>query len=772
MNSFRRFSRRAWLLHGYLLASMILWPVPTVRSYWTWDTTTNAKVEITDPPVGDSWWEGDSDGDGLTNAEEVVFGSDPFQKDSDYDGLTDSDERDLTRVLYYGAGTTDPWNWDSNGNGHSDHDEYWAWQSGLALNVSYDGQTPPSPLPTDYYRDLDGDGTSNLWDYAPTDSGVTSPPADPGSGTSTPPDPTTTDSDGDTHYDSSDSHPSLNYLWEDWNDNGTNDSQEPPPPSDSDGDGYFDTSDSHPYNPSLWEDWNGNGTNDSQDIPPTYPPDPTSPPDPYYTNSDEDSTMDANDSDPTDASLWEDWNRNGINDSSEPPDSDGDGVTDADEYTAGTNPYFHDSDGDGLSDSEERTAQTNPLLVDTDSDGLTDHEEIFIYQKNPLLSRSHPGQQQIDYDRVNLADTDLDSIPNLVEAWYGRDPASDADAGSDLDVDGHSDLEAYLAGWAFTVSFTSYDQDRDGITDARESYWGFNPYDPDDATQDADHDGLLNIEEIRLGLNPLSATTHGSPDLEYTNTTWSLGWKACQNPGSSATTLDDDTDGDGMPDHWEHRHRLNLRDARDAIRDPDKDTLSNLTEYRFQSHPRIPKSESNTHDRTRLYATGKPLNAATTGGLMNRYRAQMAADAQTSTNLPQYSMVRLKQSTSSQPLNPQNVGGGGGCSCGRDTCTTCNGNLNVTCDSCCGSGNLGPGSCQGHLVPCLKYIDECGGHGSQCCTSTHSTNCDSSGHGTIYDRVFACTAHGHELDCYGQACPDAGHGHDSVDLRLRWRWRL
>jgi hypothetical protein len=35
MDSFRRFTRRAWLLHGYLLASMILWPVPTVRSYWT-----------------------------------------------------------------------------------------------------------------------------------------------------------------------------------------------------------------------------------------------------------------------------------------------------------------------------------------------------------------------------------------------------------------------------------------------------------------------------------------------------------------------------------------------------------------------------------------------------------------------------------------------------------------------------------------------------------------------------------------------------------------
>ncbi|MBK8038975.1 MAG: hypothetical protein IPK22_17865 [Verrucomicrobiaceae bacterium] len=762
MNTFRRFTRRAWLLHGYLLASMILWPVPTVRSYWTWNTATNAKVEIENPPVGDSWWDDDSDSDGMTNAQEVAFLSDPYNRDSDHDGLTDTDERDITPAMLGGAITTDPWNWDSNANGHSDHDEYWAWQSGLTLNVSYYGQTPPSPLPPDYYRDLDGDGTYNLWDYAPTDSSVSSPPADPGSGTGTPPDPTTTDSDGDTHYDSSDSHPSLNYLWEDWNYNGTNDSQEPPPPSDSDGDTHFDTSDSHPYDPSLWEDWNWNGTNDSQEIPPTNPTDPTSPPDPYYTNSDGDSAMDANDSDPTNPSLWEDWNRNSINDSAEPPDADGDGVTDADEYTAGTNPYFHDSDGDGLSDSEERTAQTNPLLVDTDADGLTDHEEIFIYQKNPLLSRSLPGQQQIDYYQVNLVDTDLDGIPDLVEAWYGRDPSSDADAASDLDVDGHSDLDAYLAGWAFNVSFTSYDQDRDGITDARESYWGFNPYDPDDATQDADHDGLLNMEEIRLGLDPLSATTHGTPDLTYANTTWSLGWKACLNPGSSATTLDDDTDGDGMPDHWEHRHRLDLRDARDAIRDPDKDTLSNLTEYRFLSHPRIPKSESNTHDRSRLYATGKPLNASTAGGLMNRYRAQIAAESAAPQNVfKEFSFAAF--AAWEWPDDPSNVPDNGNpipqCPCGRKDCEACEGN--GYCYGCGGSGTL---PCAGgHTTSCPTEVrGPCLGHGKRRCSSTHSGPCDGK-HGYKPGRKFDCSEHEHKPACEGDACEELEHSHEDSE---------
>ena len=594
MVKLRCYARHAWLLHVYLQASLIFLPLPAARSYWIWDSNANAKMEVTEPPAGSSWWEEDSDGDGMTNAEEAAFGSDPYCRDSDYDGLTDTDERDLTPAMLAYSGTTDPWNWDSDADGASDHDEYWSWQSGLTLNVSYFGQIPPSPLPPDYYRDLDGDGTYNLWDYAPTDSGVTSPPAAPGGGTGTPPTPSTTDSDWDGRVDASDSHPYTNWLWEDWNNNGTNDSQAPPPPSDSDWDGHFDTSDSHPYNPSLWEDWSNNGINDSQES----PPNPVSAPDPYYTDSDGDGTMDAYDSDSSSASLWNDWNRNGINDPSESPDTDGDGVTDSDEYTNATNPWFHDSDGDGLSDSEERTAQTNPLLVDTDGDGLTDHEEIFIYQTNPLLLRSIPGQQQTDYHRLNLTDGDLDGIPDLVEAWYGRDPTSNADAASDLDLDGHTDLEAYLVGWSFTVSFISYDQDRDGLTDARESYWGLNPYDPNDATQDADHDGLLNIEEIRLGLDPLSASTHGTPDLDYVNTACNLGWQPCLSLGSSATSLDNDTDGDGMPDHWEHRHRLNLRDPSDAIRDPDRDGLSNLTEYRFQTHPRIPKTRGSFKTET------------------------------------------------------------------------------------------------------------------------------------------------------------------------------
>ncbi len=43
-----------------------------------------------------------------------------------------------------------------------------------------------------------------------------------------------------------------------------------------------------------------------------------------------------------------------------------------------------DTDGDGLSDAQEAILGTNPLLADTDADGLTDFDEINIHGTDPL----------------------------------------------------------------------------------------------------------------------------------------------------------------------------------------------------------------------------------------------------------------------------------------------------------------------------------------------------------------------------------------------------
>jgi len=54
-------------------------------------------------------------------------------------------------------------------------------------------------------------------------------------------------------------------------------------------------------------------------------------------------------------------------------DSDGDGLTNAEELQWGTDPYNKDTDGDTLLDGEEVAMGTSPISKDTDGDGLQDN---------------------------------------------------------------------------------------------------------------------------------------------------------------------------------------------------------------------------------------------------------------------------------------------------------------------------------------------------------------------------------------------------------------
>lgn len=71
-------------------------------------------------------------------------------------------------------------------------------------------------------------------------------------------------------------------------------------------------------------------------------------------------------------------------------DTDGDGLTNLQEYQLGTNPRLADTDGDGLSDGMEVALGTNPLNADTDGDGLSDGAEVNgIMPSNPKLADSN-----------------------------------------------------------------------------------------------------------------------------------------------------------------------------------------------------------------------------------------------------------------------------------------------------------------------------------------------------------------------------------------------
>jgi hypothetical protein len=110
-------------------------------------------------------------------------------------------------------------------------------------------------------------------------------------------------------------------------------------------------------------------------------------------------------------------------------DPDGDGLTNAQEFTLNTDPNKADTDGDGLKDGEEvNIYKTDPSKADTDGDRLADGDEIKIYKTDPTKADTD-GDTLADGDEVltyktdpSKADTDGDGIDDGKEANFGGNP--------------------------------------------------------------------------------------------------------------------------------------------------------------------------------------------------------------------------------------------------------------------------------------------------------------------------------------------------------------
>jgi hypothetical protein len=160
-----------------------------------------------------------------------------------------------------------------------------------------------------------------------------------------------------------------------------------------------------------------------------------------------------------------------------PADTDKDGLTDAFENLAGTDPKSADTDKDGLPDAFEAIkSHTDPLTADTDKDGLSDPFEI--------SSGSDPGKipgvagvggkgQFAENIRNGTVDTDHDGLTDSYETKAGLDPRS-------------------------------ADSDHDGLSDSSELSLGTNP-----TLLDSDADGLGDSLEVKVGSDPLHSGLGG-----------------------------------------------------------------------------------------------------------------------------------------------------------------------------------------------------------------------------------------------------------------------
>ncbi|MCK5093050.1 MAG: hypothetical protein KAR30_11030, partial [Gammaproteobacteria bacterium] len=106
-----------------------------------------------------------------------------------------------------------------------------------------------------------------------------------------------------------------------------------------------------------------------------------------------------------------------------------------------------DADGDGLTDSEEVTLGTNPDLVDTDGDGLVDGESgVVTCTTGPLCDGGFViGEQTIGTDPT-LADSDGDGLDDGAEVTSGTDPLLGGLPDGDLNGDNIVDIRDVLLG--------------------------------------------------------------------------------------------------------------------------------------------------------------------------------------------------------------------------------------------------------------------------------------------------------------------------------------
>ncbi|MBM4370106.1 MAG: OmpA family protein, partial [Deltaproteobacteria bacterium] len=229
-------------------------------------------------------------------------------------------------------------------------------------------------------------------------------------------------------------------------------------------------------------------------------------------------------------------------------DSDGDGLTNAEELEGGTNPFDPDTDADGLGDLPEVQGPTDPLDADSDDDGLADGLET-------------PEGGEPDGDDDGLVDA-LDPDADDDGLWDGTERGTTAplEPATVTIVVGGQEIVYGIAGTdlargvfqpdAEPATLTDHrapDSDGDGADDGAEDPDHDGAAEASPALEDGDGDGLTDAEEVLPGLSGSDGDLDddGLPDgLEHN-------WRADTDGDGLSNVLDPDSDGDGLPDGLE-----------------------------------------------------------------------------------------------------------------------------------------------------------------------------------------------------------------------------
>jgi hypothetical protein len=195
--------------------------------------------------------------------------------------------------------------------------------------------------------------------------------------------------------------------------------------SDDDGDGVADNSDAFPLDSSESLDTDSDGTGNNED-----------------TDDDGDGVVDGSDVFPLDSTETLDTDSDGTGNNAD-TDDDGDGVSD--ENDALPLDPTNDTDSDGVANNIDIFPLDPTETTDIDFDGVGDNSDV--YPNNSLYA----------------FDSDSDGMPDAWESLYGLDLNDPSDASSDLDNDGVTALEEFLAG---TIPSGSIDLDGNGQYDA------------------------------------------------------------------------------------------------------------------------------------------------------------------------------------------------------------------------------------------------------------------------------------------------------------------